>query len=257
MTARAGDRGFDAPLGPGVRVLEAHPCGLFALEKPEGVRSHPNDPAPDPRALLHASYDGRDQCFSWVDAAGRARRVHLLHRLDAATSGVILVASDAALAETVRSCFEQRGVTKLYLAIVLGHLRERRALWRDAMAVRREDGGVRAVAAGRSGLEAEAAVRILRLIPGPPALSLLELEPRTGRTHQLRHQCARRGLPILGDRNYGDFKRNRELARRLGTDRLFLHALRVRLEFTTPSGATVRFAAEAPPPDAFDRLTGP
>jgi len=42
-------------------------------------------------------------------------------------------------------------------------------------------------------------------------MALLELRPTTGRTHQLRIQCANRGVPIVGDRTYGEFKKNREL----------------------------------------------
>ena len=52
------------------------------------------------------------------------------------------------------------------------------------------------------------------------AFSLIQLEPLTGRTHQLRVQCAQHHFPILGDKTYGDFKCNR----RLRTERLFLHA---------------------------------
>jgi 23S rRNA-/tRNA-specific pseudouridylate synthase len=94
----------------------------------------------------------------------------------------------------------------------------------------------------------------VRAIPGPPALSVLELEPHTGRTHQLRVQCARRHLPILGDQNYGDFRRNREFSRRLGTDRLFLHARHVDVEFPL-DGGKIRFDAESPLPPEFQRFT--
>jgi 23S rRNA-/tRNA-specific pseudouridylate synthase len=105
------------------------------------------------------------------------------------------------------------------------------------------------------GLRAEAAMRVLRLLPGPPALAVLELEPHTGRTHQLRHQCAERRLPILGDQNYGNFRLNRELARKLGTDRLFLHARTVELEFAL-GRERVRFTAESAVPEEFTRIAG-
>ena len=51
-------------------------------------------------------------------------------------------------------------------------------------------------------------------------MALLELKPKTGRTHQLRIQCAQRGMAILGDQTYGDFQRNRGLK----TEALFLHS---------------------------------
>lgn len=237
-----------APLGPGVRIIRVQRCGLVALDKPAGVLAHPNSAADVPRALLAAAYDERAQCFSWVDAGGLTRRAWLLHRLDSATSGVVLLATRESVADAVRAAFERRLVHKRYLAIVFGHPRERRAEWRDAIDVRHEHGTVRA--STRGGAPAETTMTCVRAIPGPPALSVLELEPHTGRTHQLRVQCARRHLPILGDQNYGDFRRNREFARRLGTDRLFLHARHIDLEFTI-DGGRVRFEAESAVPQEF------
>ncbi len=58
-------------------------------------------------------------------------------------------------------------------------------------------------------------------------MSLIELQPLTGRTHQLRVQCAARGFPILGDRTYGDFAWNK----RLKAERLYLHAEKVSFIF--------------------------
>jgi len=221
---------------------------LAALEKPAGVLAHPNQPADRARSLLAAAYDEEAQVFSWVGADGRAERLWLLHRLDSATSGVVLVARVAQVAEAVRAAFEARTVHKRYVAVVFGHAREKQALWRDALSVQREEGAVRVLA--RGGAPAECRMRCLRALPGPPALSLLQLEPLTGRTHQLRVQCAARHLPILGDQTYGDFRRNREWARRLGSDRLFLHAAAVKLEFVA-GGQQVGFAAEVPLPAAF------
>jgi 23S rRNA-/tRNA-specific pseudouridylate synthase len=84
---------------------------------------------------------------------------------------------------------------------------------------------------------------------------VLALEPRTGRTHQLRHQCALRHLPILGDQTYGNFSLNRELARRFGTSRLFLHASSVELQLTL-GNLRVDFAARSPVPDEFAAVAG-
>lgn len=239
-----------APLGPGVRVLQTHPGGLAALFKPAGVLSHPNEAGDEARSLLGARYDAGHRTFAWPEAGG-ASRCWLLHRLDSATSGVILVATGEETANRVRALWERREVQKVYCAIVFGHPRERSAVWRDQMDVARETSRVRAGASGK--LEAETAMRRLRLIPGPPALAAIELEPRTGRTHQLRYQCARRRLPIVGDQNYGDFRANRDFARREGVDRLFLHAARLSLTFPL-AGRQIEFSAVAPLPEEFDHL---
>lgn len=260
MTTPAAFDWRSAPLGPGVTVLRTHAAGLAALAKPAGVLAHPNRAADRPRSLLNAAYDEEQECFTWTDdATSSPRCVWLLHRLDSATSGVVLVATHAETATAVREAFAQRRVQKKYIAIVLGHPRERRALWRDTIEVRRGTAaagrGARAeVASGGRALPAETEMRVTRLIPGPPALAAIELEPLTGRTHQLRHQCARRHLPILGDQNYGNFRMNRELARKLGTDRLFLHAHSVELDLVL-DGGRVHFAVEAPLPPEFAKFT--
>ena len=240
--------GMVSSLGPGVAVLASHPCGLHALLKPAGVRSHPNAAAVDPKALLRLPYDAGAEAFVEGD-----RRWHLLHRLDAPTSGVILVTDQAPVAATVPALFEGREVAKVYLALVRGKPAGRSQEWKDTLRTRREGATVRT---GRGGADlAVAAMRLRATGAGMPLRSLLELSPRTGRTHQLRIQCAERRLPIIGDATYGDFRFNRECAQRWGTKRLFLHAWRLELAFKLGS-RSVSFRAEAPLPEEFGRAMG-
>ena len=63
-------------------------------------------------------------------------------------------------------------------------------------------------------------------------LALLRLSPKTGRTHQLRVQCAKRKLPIIGDRTYGNFQLNRKYAKQFKCDRLFLHATKLKVKIS-------------------------
>jgi 23S rRNA-/tRNA-specific pseudouridylate synthase len=92
---------------------------------------------------------------------------------------------------------------------------------------------------------------LLRTGTGSVGTSLLRLEPQTGRSHQLRVQCAKRGLPIVGDRTYGNFAANREFARASGIKRMFLHSVSVGLEYDF-KGARHAFAAVAPLPPEFE-----
>jgi tRNA pseudouridine65 synthase len=241
------------PLGPGVEILQADPRGLVCLNKPAGVLSHPNSAGDRERSLLTAEYVADEEHYRLPVAPGQPERsVWLLNRLDSATSGAILVATRAEVAAAIRLLFERRLIRKTYAALVFGHLRQSQETWRDRMRVERGEGrGVRAGEGG--GLEAETLVRRLVQVPGPPALTLLSLEPKTGRTHQLRFQCSRRGIPIVGDANYGDFGRNREFTRRAGTKRLFLHSWRLSLAYEL-SGRRFDFAAEAPLPAEFPQL---
>lgn len=245
---------FPLPLGPGVRVLAAHASGLVALEKPEGVMAHPNTPDGARNALLTAAYDADAECYRFADASGASRRVWLLNRLDSPTSGVLLAATDEATARAVKALFAGREIDKTYLAVVKGAgITPPAGVWRDRLDKRHAANHVRA-AAGASGLEAVTHYDRLRTNRELPALSLIRLEPKTGRTHQLRIQSATHGHPIVGDKTYGDFTLNKALAardRRL--DRLFLHCARTALRFAL-GGRTVDFVAESPTPPEFELL---
>ena len=81
-------------------------------------------------------------------------------------------------------------------------------------------------------------------------MALIQLEPRTGRSHQLRVQCAKRHLPIAGDQTYGDFGQNRAFTKLTGEKRLFLHSRATRFNYTL-GGKEHSFAADAPLPREF------
>lgn len=235
------------PLCPGARVLHSHPAGLIALEKPAGVLSHPNTPADSPRALLSAPYDEAKQCYLLEDGS----EAHLIHRLDSATSGVILIALDAALADLVRERFADREVEKEYAALVFGVPRRRHEQWRDQLQISHQQGRLRTTTA----VEGDAAHCDMiqqRIVTGQPVLTLLTLLPHTGRSHQLRVQCQKRHLPIVGDTTYGDFAKNRLFAQKTGHKRLFLHAHRVTLSFQWAKQRH-SFSAESPIPKEFNR----
>jgi len=239
------------PLGPGVAVLAWDGNGVVAFDKPAGVLSHPNRPADQPRSLLAAAYDLDEQAFRWSESGGE-RRLWLLNRLDGATSGVILAAADAALAREIRGLFARKAVQKAYVARVFGRPSERRAVWRDLLAVEKRGGQVR-TSAKAGNIPAETAFRFLADAADPMPTALVRLEPRTGRSHQLRVQCAKRHLPIVGDQTYGDFGLNRTFAKATGLKRLFLHSLETRLAYDW-RGRTHEFRAEAPLPAEFGRL---
>lgn len=246
----------ELPLGPGVRVLTEHAAGLFALEKPAGVLSHPNEPGAAKNALLTAPYDETRECYSWTDATGATRRAHLLNRLDSPTSGVVLIATDASLADQVRELFSGREVAKTYHAVVKGaRILPSRGEWRDLLKKSRTGDFVRA-SAGSGGIESLSFFAHERSNKDLPGLSLLRLEPKTGRTHQLRIQAALHGHPILGDKTYGDFGLNKATAARDAKfNRLFLHCSRTEFSYRF-AGAEHRFVAESPLPDAFAGVLG-
>lgn len=244
----------DVPWGTDVQLLGLHPAGLIAVSKPEGVLSHPNQTSDQPRSLVNAPYSDADECYSLEGSTGK---LWLLHRLDGATSGVLLLATNAEAAAAGKAAFADRGVRKTYRALVFGAPASAAALWTDQLATERR-GGIARTSAVRPGSRHPAAA--------PPAetdmkviwkrdsefgrLAQLELTPHTGRTHQLRVQCQKRRVPIIGDQTYGDFKLNRAYAKATGEKRLHLHAWKVRLELTV-AGKRTFFAAECPLPEGW------
>lgn len=241
----------EIPLGPGVTRVALDKNGLAALDKPEGVLSHPNVPADQDRSLVRARYDTEEECFEWVRSPGVKGRLWLINRLDSATSGLILASASGELARAIREQFKKRQVRKVYQALVFGKPRIPRDTWRDMLLVKKKAGRIR-TEAGSGRLPAECLMTLVRARPGSPPLSLIRLEPQTGRSHQLRVQCAKRGMPIVGDQTYGKFAANRAFARNGGSKRMFLHSLETSFDYEF-GGREHAFSAVAPLPPEFER----
>ncbi len=236
------------PLGEGVRMLHRDANGLAAFDKPSGVLSHPNESQDEARSLLTCRYDKEAQCYQWKADDGTLRRFWLLNRLDSATSGVILTAADEKLAHAVREHFARKQVRKIYNALVFGRPHKEREIWRDLLAVKKQQGQIRTAARGN--IPAETEFQLIRHQQRSFSTSLVRLEPKTGRSHQLRVQCAKRELPIVGDQTYGDFALNRAFKKATGSDRLFLHSLETAFTYEFV-GRKNTFKAVAPLPKDF------
>lgn len=244
---------IDLPLHEGVVVLTRAPGGLIAFDKPAIVLSHPNMKSEQPRALLTCDYSIEGEFFRWVDAAGAPRTLWLLNRLDSHTSGVILgVLDNAELATRIRALFRVKHIRKVYHALVFGKTSHPTAVWKDKLAIEKRGGQVRTKAG--DGIPSECEMKVLRQRRDPAIpVALIELTPRTGRSHQLRVQCAHRRLPIVGDATYGDFGANRALAKATGVKRLCLHSHETRFDYEH-EGREVKFVATAPTPAEFLKL---
>lgn len=253
---------IDLPLHAGVQVLKTCACGLMALDKPEGVMAHPNSSEDNVHALLNANYSLEEEAYHVRDGAGGIRRIWLINRLDGPTSGVILVSTDESTATQAKAAFAKGTVAKRYAAICLGRsFPTLRGIWTDMLAKSSGPEGVRSTVV-RPGLSPRGPVsqaishfRIGQKGDGPIDLVHVHLEPRTGRTHQLRVQCAHRGHPILGDRTYGDYEGNKALGTARGFKRLFLHAESIELT-VAHGGKAVKFTAHAPVPPEFAAVLG-
>lgn len=192
---------------------------LLAIDKPSGLLVH--------RGWARDEVVAVEQVEALVGAP-----VHLLHRLDRATSGVLLFALDVATARAIGEQFERGEIRKRYLALARGLAPDEQLVDHALRRVDVEDDGTR--------LPAQTILRKLaacELAPGPDEeppqwprrYSLIEARPLTGRTHQIRRHCKHVALPILGDTRYGKGEHNRLFRQRFGLQRLALHAFELAL----------------------------
>lgn len=230
------------PLAEGCAVVSYDDkLGLFAVDKAVGVKSHPNSNKPDPKAVLHAPFNVKGQYYEVGEA-----KVHVLHRIDSPTSGVLLLCLRDNVAKDVRQLFKDKKVEKTYYAVVKGKPNPHAKVWKDRITKSSEGEHVR-VAQLQGGLPAETHIEFVSRTPSGK-YSLILLFPKTGRTHQLRIQCALRKHPIVGDKTYGDFDLNKRVKEEFGQDRLFLHASQIFVPLRKP------FDAASPLPVEFDTL---
>jgi 23S rRNA pseudouridine955/2504/2580 synthase len=212
---------------------------LLAIDKPAGLAVH----------------GGSGVSYGLIERLraerSESRFLELVHRLDRDTSGVLLIAKKRSALTALHEQLRAGEVDKRYLVLVRGR-------WRDAKrAVRlplhrfstRE--GERRVRVDESGREAETVFYRRNVWPRhDPAISLLEAELRTGRTHQIRVHLAHLGFPLAGDDKYGDYSWNRLLAKE-GLRRMFLHAARI--GFAHPESG-VACIVESPMPAELERF---
>lgn len=181
---------------------------LLVTDKPAGLLSVP------------AGGEGRQDCLAariqarWADA-------RIVHRLDAATSGLVLFARGAEMLRRMSLAFEQRVVGKQYLAVVHGHVVQDSGEI-DLPLAEDADNRPRQIVDPLRGRRALTRYRVLdRQGTGADAISRLELKPVTGRAHQLRVHLLSLGHPIVGDPLYAAPESATRFAR------MHLHATRV------------------------------
>jgi 23S rRNA pseudouridine1911/1915/1917 synthase len=127
--------------------------------------------------------------------------VGVVHRLDRPVAGVVLFARTSKAAARLAEQFRTRRVTKIYQALVEGRVAAREGTLVDQLVKDRRSNVVsRATEANRAAKEGSLTFRRLQ---GFADSTLLEIEPRSGRSHQIRVQLAAAGHPIVGDRKYG------------------------------------------------------
>jgi 23S rRNA pseudouridine1911/1915/1917 synthase len=189
-----------APVAPLLSIL--HEQGEFlAVNKPAGLVCHPT------KGSEYSSLIGRARLY--LNQPGQPPiQPRLVNRLDRETSGVVLLAKTVAATAELGRIWEDRGVTKEYLAIVHGHLQPETGvinapLGRDVSSAVAIKDCVRA-----DGVPARTEFRVERPFwRNDRPFSLVRLWPQTGRKHQLRIHLSHLGHPVVGDKIYGGDER--------------------------------------------------
>lgn len=159
---------------------------LVAIDKPSGL----------------ATQGGSGIDISVADFA-KLRGFELVHRLDKDTSGLLLLAKNAKIAEFLFEKFKKRQIHKTYLALVYGKVRKEEMTISIPLCKKLLGKNEKVVPDRNNGKEA---ITELKNIACQEKFSLVELSPLTGRTHQLRVHCKEIGHPIIGDVKYGGAK---------------------------------------------------
>jgi len=216
---------------PGLVIL-AEDDDIIVVDKPAGVAAHPTPGWSGPTVL-----DGLLATGHAIASSGAAERQGIVHRLDAGTSGLMVVAKSEPAYSALKRAFREREVDKRYHALVQGHPDPLRGTV-DAPIGRHPagDGRFAVMTGGRPSVTHYDTIEAFR------AASLIEVKLETGRTHQIRVHMAALRHPCVADRLYGA---DPVLAERLGLTRQWLHA--VRLGFAHPAdGHWAEFSSAYP-----------
>ncbi|MCR4260958.1 MAG: RNA pseudouridine synthase [Candidatus Colwellbacteria bacterium] len=203
---------------------------LVVLNKPAGL-------------LMHSDGKGGSTLTDWliknfpevVNVGDKPEeRPGIVHRLDKDTSGIVLIPRNQLYFEYLKDLFAKGNIKKTYLAIVRGVLKEREGT--IDMPISLKPGTTKRTIHG--GKMTKSAITKYKVLKEWSGASLVEVSPKTGRTHQIRVHMASIGHPVLGDTLYGS-KKNEE-----GASRQMLHAHSIELEIEP--GKAMKLTADPP-----------
>jgi 23S rRNA pseudouridine955/2504/2580 synthase len=206
--------------------------GLLVIDKPAGL-------------AVHGGTGVGISLLPLLKALYPDQYLRLVHRIDRATSGCLLIAKSRAVLLDLQNQFREHSIEKSYQALCFGQMSVEQ-LPRSSYLTKVRDGesGVKMFEA-HAGQLAES---VLYKDQVGECVSNLSVKITTGRMHQIRVHCAAVGLPILGDIKYGDAKANAMLASH-GVKRMFLHAHQITIDYDNQPRQFI-----APLPEAFLQL---
>ncbi len=201
---------------------------VLVIDKPAGMVIHPSPGHPS-ATLVNALLS----CCPGISTSSDSARPGIVHRLDKDTSGLIVCVKNDPAKQHLANQFKSHTVQKEYLALVKGKLQPEQGTIKSFIG--RDPDNRKRMAVVEEGKEAVTEYRVIKYLDN---LSLLEVNLRTGRTHQIRVHLTAIGHPVIGDTIYG--------VKSPYIGRQFLHAHR--LGFRLPSTGVYReFVSQLPP----------
>lgn len=204
---------------------------LVALNKPAGILVHPDSKGTD-----EAVTDWLRVNFPEVVSVGDKpeERPGIVHRLDKDTSGVILIPRNQEYFLYLKELFKTRKIQKTYRALVKGTPKEKEGIIDKDISLK--PGTVKRTVHG--GKMTKPALTEYKVLEELDDAALVEVSPKTGRTHQIRVHLASIGTPVMGDRLYGGKNMDKDIPRQM------LHAYALELELSP--GKAVKLIADYP-----------
>lgn len=181
---------------------------ILAINKPAGVSVHPGKNVHKPSLIEGLKYYGEKNGFE----------PFLVHRLDRDTSGVMIIAKDRNTARELSELISSHSVEKIYITLVFG--KTTNMIIEEPIENQYAKTIVKPMKYFRAYLNGEKI-----------DLSFLEIEIETGRKHQIRKHLSSKGFPIVCDKDYGDFRRNRQFTKKYELKRHFLHCKRMKFTY--------------------------
>lgn len=202
--------------------------GWLAMDKPAGMSVH-NEPGHDLCSCVSNILKKGESDRKEIAMADPDFGVNPVHRLDKETSGILLLATSREMFRFLSDQFENGVIRKLYIAVLHGRLEktEEKQEWgKWEWSLSKSAGGRDNPRGSKPRLPSETRYRVL---DHSAHYTLAEIEPLTGRTHQIRRHAKLAGHPVVGDARYGSTRAIDYLKRNLGFDRLALHAQAITL----------------------------
>jgi 23S rRNA pseudouridine1911/1915/1917 synthase len=210
---------------------------ILVINKPAGIIVHPGDGNPN-GTIVNGLLQKYNESLNFGEIFEDKYRPGVVHRLDKETSGALIIAKNEETLLKLKAMFKNREINKTYIALIHGF--PQKQFDTIKFSIDRHPVNRKKMAVSPDGKEAITHISLVQsaFIENQP-VSILEVKIETGRTHQIRVHLSKIGIPIIGDKLYGGFRKKPE------ADRQMLHAWKI--EFKHPmTGKTMRVTAPFP-----------